>query len=150
MKRFGRSFSELALDDVFQEAITITEAHLVQTAALCNDNNALHTDAPRMAKSRFGQRIAHAALTDGLMIGVYSKVFYDTDISTVELSAKYTAPVFIGDTITMKWTVAELDPKPKLNGGLVVLDGEVTKQDGTVASTLQAKILVGNETIFDE
>ena len=149
MERHGRAFFELGLGDVLEEAMTITEAHVVQTAVLCNDYNVLHTDAPRMQHSRFGQRIVHAALINGLMIGVYSKVFYDTDISTVEFSASYTAPVYIDDTITMRWTVEALDPKPKLDGGLVELAGEVIKPDGTVTSKMSAKLLVGNKTIFE-
>jgi acyl dehydratase len=82
------------------------------------------------------------------MIGVYSKVFHDTDISTVEASIKFTAPVYINDTITLEWTITELDEKPKLNGGLVALSGEIRNTEGTVQATLEAKILVGNETIF--
>ena len=101
-----------------------------------------------MQKSRFGQRIVHGALTFSLMVAVYSKAFHDTDISTVEASIKFTAPVYINDTITMEWTVTELDEKPKLNGGLVALSGEIRNSEGTVQATLEAKILVGNEMIF--
>jgi acyl dehydratase len=90
----------------------------------------------------------HGALTFSLIVGVYSKVFHDTDISTVEASIKFTAPVFINDTITMEWTVMELDEKPKLNGGLVALSGEVRNMEEKILATLEAKILVGNETIF--
>jgi acyl dehydratase len=82
------------------------------------------------------------------MVGVYSKAFHDTDISAVEASIKFTAPVFINDTITMEWTVKELDEKPKLNGGLVALSGEVRNMEERVLATLEAKILVGNETVF--
>jgi acyl dehydratase len=82
------------------------------------------------------------------MVGVYSKVFHDTDISTVEASIKFTAPVYINDTITLEWTITELDEKPKLNGGLVALSGEIRNTEDTVQATLEAKILVGNETIF--
>jgi hypothetical protein len=42
----------------------------------------------------------------------------------------------------------ELDEKPKLNGGLVALSGEVRNMEEKILATLEAKILVGNETIF--
>ena len=148
MPRIGRAFSELKVGDKLAERITVTEAHVVKAAGLFNDYNALHTNEPDMKNSRFGTRIVHGALTFSLMVGVYSKAFHDTDISTVEASIKFTAPVFINDTITMEWTVTGLDPKPKLNGGLVVLSGEIRNTEGTVAATLEAKILVGNETVF--
>ncbi len=121
---------------------------MVKAAGLFNDYNTLHTNEPDMKNSRFGKRIVHGALTFSLIVGVYSKAFHDTDISTVEASIKFTAPIFVNDTITMEWTVTELDPKPKLKGGLVVLSGEIRKTEGTVAATLEAKILVGNKTIF--
>ena len=114
--------------------MTITETHVVRAAGLFNDYNALHTNALDMENARFGQRIVHGALTFSLMVGVYSKAFHDTDISTVEASIKF--------------TVTELDEKPKLNGGLVALSGEIRNTEGTVQATLEAKILVGNETIF--
>lgn len=148
MPRIGRAYNELKVGDILSEKITITEAHVVKAAGLFNDYNALHTNEPDMKNARFGKRIVHGALTFSLTVGVYSKVFHDTDISTVEASIKFTAPVFINDTITMEWTVTELDEKKKLNGGLVTLAGEIRNAEGTVAATLDAKILVGNETIF--
>ena len=148
MPRIGRAFKELKVGDKLSERITITETHVVKAAGLFNDYNALHTNEPGMRDSRFGKRIVHGALTFSLIVGVYSKVFHDTDISTVEASIKFTAPVFINDTITMEWTVMELDEKPKLNGGLVALSGEVRNMEEKILATLEAKILVGNETIF--
>jgi len=148
MPRIGRAFNELKVGDVLSEKITITETHVVKAAGLFNDYNALHTNEPDMQNSRFGKRIVHGALTFSLMVGVYSKVFHDTDISTVEASIKFTAPLYINDTITLEWTITELDEKPKLNGGLVALSGEIRNTEGTVQATLEAKILVGNETIF--
>lgn len=148
MPRIGRAFNELKVGDKFSERITVTETHVVRAAGLFNDYNALHTNEPDMKSSRFGTRIVHGALTFSLTIGVYSKVFHDTDISTVEASIKFNAPVFINDTITMEWTVNELDEKPKLNGGLVVLAGEVRNTEDKILATLEAKILAGNETVF--
>lgn len=148
MPRIGRAFNELSIGDKLSESMTITEAHVVKAAGLFNDYNALHTNERDMQNSRFKKRIVHGALTFSLMVGVYSKVFHDTDISTVEASIAFTAPIFIDDTVTMEWEVTELNEKKKLNGGLVALKGEVRNTEGTVAATLEAKILVGNETIF--
>ena len=148
MPRIGRAFNELKVGDKLKERITVTEAHVVKAAGLFNDYNALHTNEPDMKNSRFGTRIVHGALTFSLAVGVYSKAFHDTDISTVEASIKFTAPVFMNDTITMEWTVAGLDEKPKLKGGLVALTGEIRNMEEKILATLEAKILVGNETIF--
>lgn len=147
--RIGRAFNELTVGDKFSESITITEAHIVKAAGLFRDFNALHTNELNMRKSRFGRRILHGALTFSLLVGVYSNVFHDTDISTVEASIKFTAPIFINDTIHMEWEVTRLEGKTKLDGGLVDLAGEIRNQEGTVAATASARILVSNKTIFD-
>jgi acyl dehydratase len=149
MIRKGKAFNELKVGDKFIDSITITEAHVVKAAGLFRDFNALHTNEPNMKTSRFGKRIVHGALTFGLMVGVYSNVFYDTDISTVDASIKFTAPVYMGDTISMEWEVKGLDAKPKLDGGLVSLSGEIKNQSGTIVSTTEAKLLVSNKTVFE-
>jgi acyl dehydratase len=102
-----------------------------------------------MRKSRFGKRILHGALTFSFMVGVYSNIFHDTDISTVEASIKFTSPIYINDTIHMEWEVKRLEEKPKIDGGLVDLSGEVKNQDGIIAATTEARILVSNKTIFE-
>jgi 3-hydroxybutyryl-CoA dehydratase len=147
--RIGRAFSELKIGDTFSESITITETHIVKAAGLFRDFNALHTNEPNMRKSRFGKRVLHGALTFSLIVGVYSNVFHDTDISTVEASIKFTAPIYINDTIQMEWEVKMLEEKPRIDGGLVDLSGEVKNQQGIIAATAEARILVSNKTIFE-
>jgi acyl dehydratase len=147
--RIGKAFSELKVGDKFEESITITETHIVKAAGLFRDFNALHTNERSMRKSRFGKRVLHGALTFSLLVGVYSNVFHDTDISTVEASIKFTAPIYINDTIHLGWEVKTLEEKPKIDGGLVSLSGEVKNQRGIIAATAEAKILVSNKTIFE-
>jgi len=48
----------------------------------------------------------------------------------------------------MTWEVAELEEKKKLDGGLVKLKGQVTNTEGKILATTDAKLLVGNQTIF--
>jgi hypothetical protein len=49
----------------------------------------------------------------------------------------------------MEWEVKRLEEKPKIDGGLVDLSGEVKNQDGIIAATTEARILVSNKTIFE-
>ena len=147
--RIGKAFSELEIGTKFAESITITETHIVRAAGLFRDFNALHTNEPNMRKSRFGKRVLHGALTFSLLVGVYSNVFHDTDISTVEASIKFTAPMYINDTIHMEWEVKTLKQKSRIDGGLVHLSGQVKNQQGIIAATAEAKILVSNKSIFE-
>jgi acyl dehydratase len=49
-----------------------------------------------------------------------------------------------GDTLTTKWTVCDVLAKPKHSGGVVVLDGTATNQEGVVVAQAHARILVGD------
>jgi acyl dehydratase len=50
----------------------------------------------------------------------------------------------MGDRVTAKWTIAELHPKPRLKGGIVILDGVCTNQKETVVLELRATCIVEN------
>ena len=59
----GRYFEEFAVGDILTTpARTITEADVVNFAALSGDWNQLHTDAEYAKETPFGTRIAHGLL----------------------------------------------------------------------------------------
>jgi len=69
-------------------------------------------------------------------------VFHGTAIAYVEHHIRFTNPVFAGDTLSVKWTVAALELKPKIEGGQVTLRGTCTNQDGLEVADAEAKLLV--------
>jgi len=145
----GRAFKDLVVGERFADAMTITEAHVVAAAGLFKDFNAIHTNAAWAAGNRFGGRVVHGFLVLGIMCGVYSGYFHATDISTVETSAKFLAPVYPGDTVTTEWVVAATEPKRSLDGGLVSLRGTARNQHGAVVVEMEAKLLVANTPFSD-
>lgn len=140
----GKGFNQLTLGDTFQNSWTLTETHVVLGAGLFNDFNPLHVNQTFAASSRFGGRIAHGYLTSNAMAALLGMVFHSTAIAYVEHSIRFTHPVRIGDTLTVKWSVAALDEKPKVGGGLVTLRGTCVTQDGDEVADAQAKMLVHN------
>jgi acyl dehydratase len=70
-------------------------------------------------------------------------VFSGTAIAYLEHSARFIAPVFIGDRLDIVWTVTALEPKPRAGGGIVVLQGTATNQHGRVVCDADGKMLVG-------
>ncbi len=100
-------------------------------AELTGDRNPIHLDDAFAKKTKFGQRIAHG----GILFGIISKVLgMDMPgVGTVYLTqlVNFRAPVFIGDTVTLVATIAELQPKSvakinvviKKQTGDVVMDG---------------------------
>src|SRR5512147_13852 len=124
----GRWFDELAVGETFDSTLTITEAHLMIGAGFVADFNPLHVDEAFARKSRFGGRILHGMLTSALMGGPVGMHFHGTAIAYLEHNARFLAPVRIGDTLTIAWTIAHLAPKPKHGGGIVAMTGTASNQ----------------------
>lgn len=114
---------------------TITEADLVQFAALTGDFNPMHTDAEYCKTSFMGQRVAHGMLTASYAVGQAYQlgILERTVLGFRGFEMKFSAPVYIGDTIHAELRVTETKAAKRLGGGLVTLDMRVIKQDGKIA-----------------
>jgi acyl dehydratase len=114
-------------------SITFTSEHVEKYAEISGDYNPLHFDSDFASQTRFGSLIVQGGLTTGL---IHALVAMDMPgPGTVFLSQdwKFTAPVFIGDTITAEAEivsvhaskpVAQLKFKILRQDGEQVLDGE--------------------------
>jgi acyl dehydratase len=140
----GAWFDEVRIGERFARTLTVTETHLVIGAGLIGDFNPHHVDETYAQGSRFGTRILHGMLTSAIMGAPVGMHFHGTALAYLEHNTRFTAPVRAGDTLTTTWTVTELLPKPKQGGGIVVLRGVATNQDGVAVAEALGKILVGN------
>jgi len=116
-----------------QRSITLTARHVQQYGEITGDHNPLHFDEAFAAATPFGRLVVQGGLTTGLLHALVA-----TDLpgpGTVFLSQnwKFTAPVFIGDTITAEARVVSVhDSKPVCRlavrvwrtDGETVLEGE--------------------------
>lgn len=106
---FALDFDALKGDERFvTRGRTITEADIVQFAALTGDMHPQHTDASWAAESRFGERIAHGMLVMSYAIGL---VPLDPERvvalrRVADLVFKH--PVYIGDTIHVDGRIEKL------------------------------------------
>jgi len=144
----GLYFEQLELGwSVSTRGRTITESDLVSFAGLSGDYNPIHTDAEFAGKTEFGRRIAHGALGLSIAIGLaYQAGFMEeTVMAFLSLDWKYSAPVFIGDTIHCEVEVLDLKPMPRLGGGKVTLKVKVVKQDGTAVQKGEWVMLVRSQ-----
>lgn len=97
---------------------TIAECDVHAFAGLTGDFAPAHMDAARMRRSVFGQRVVHGALLVGLMSAASTEVagrFGLGEGAEILLSLGYdrirfTAPVFIGETVTVHYRITEADP----------------------------------------
>lgn len=107
-------------------SLTLTADHVQTFAALTGDYNPLHFDEAFAAKTRFRRLVVQGGLTTGLLHALVA-----TDLpgpGTVFLSQnwKFTAPVYVGDTITAHAEVLHVhETKP-----VTQLKIDVTRQDG--------------------
>lgn len=86
---------------------TITETDFVLFAGLSGDFNPIHIDHEYAKQTRFNQRIAHGLLTSSLLSQLLGIHLPGKGSVYMEQTIKFTAPVFIGDTITATATVQE-------------------------------------------
>lgn len=141
----GLFFEEFVVGATLRtRARTITESDLVAFAGLTGDYNPMHTDAEYSEGSFMGQRVAHGLLTLSYAVGQAYQlgILERTVLGFRGLEMKFSAPVFIGDTIHAELKVAETRAARRLGGGVVVLEMRVIKQDGSIAQKGSLSLLM--------
>jgi len=131
----GRYFEQFEIgQQLVTAARTITESDIVSFAGMTGDYNQIHTDAEFAAKDTFGQRVAHGMLVQSIATGlaVQSGIIEGTVLAFREQSAKFSLPVFIGDTIHVQLKITEIKALPRLGGGNINMKYAVYNQHGKV------------------
>ncbi|MFL6468265.1 MAG: MaoC family dehydratase, partial [Pyrinomonadaceae bacterium] len=131
---------EVAIGDTFTKTRTVTDELIRTFADLSGDHNPIHLDEQFAANTRFGRRIAHGMLSGAFISAVLGYEFRERKIVYLSQSMKFTNPVYIGDTVTTTATVKNI----RQEKGIVTLETTVTKQDGSVAVTGQAMVMILN------
>ena len=131
----GLYYEEFTIgDSVESVGRTITEADIVNFAALSGDWNLIHSDAEYSKAQMFGQRVAHGLLVLSIASGLAVRLGFmeETVMAFRGLEWRFTKPVFIGDTVRLRVTVAEKKEMRRLGGGLVTFGMEILNQNGEV------------------
>lgn len=117
---------------------TITETDFVLFAGISGDFNPIHIDGEYAKKTRFKQRIAHGLLTSSLLSQLLGVHLPGKGSIYLEQNIRFKAPVFIGDTITAKATVQEIDSDKRI----LTLVTECFNQNEKLILTGTAKMMV--------
>lgn len=112
---------------------TVSEADINQFAALSGDYAPNHVDETFMKKSTYGKRIAHGALLIAYTSKASSQIIEDysaaekdaTPISLGYDRIRFIKPVFIDDTITIRYEVESYDSESARSSAKI----EITNQD---------------------
>jgi len=118
--------------EVVSAARTITETDVVNFAALTGDWNQIHVNAEYAKETIFGQRVAHGLLGLSIASGLGAQLGFieETVLAFRSLEWKFSAPIFIGDTIHLKAKVKEKKELKKLGGGSIIFDIRLLNQEG--------------------
>jgi len=104
------TMEQLNVGDAAEFTKTVTETDVAFFAAISGDFNPVHVDAEFAKTSLFGARVAHGPLTLALAAGVLGMYLPGVGTIAVTNHIDYRRPVYIGDTVTTRGEVAELDP----------------------------------------
>ena len=105
----GKTIDELTIGDSAQISKTITEADIELFARATGDFNPVHLDQAYAEKTMLKGRIAHGALSIGLISAALGNILPGHGTIYLSQEIKFLAPVRIGDTITAQVEVIELN-----------------------------------------
>jgi 3-hydroxybutyryl-CoA dehydratase len=129
----GRTINELKIGDAAEFAKTVSEADLYLYAGVSGDLNPAHINEVYAQTTFFKTRIAHGMLTAGFISAVIGMQLPGPGTIYMRQDLNFKAPVRIGDTITARAEVIEINAEKKRvrlkttctnQDGVVVLDGE--------------------------
>lgn len=129
-----RPFSSYAKGERAEYTRTLTAEDVDAFAGLSGDDNALHLDQAFAARTRFGGRVVHGALSFGFMAAAQTRLV-GAGVIWLDARVRFTAPVMLGDTVTATAEIVELIPDKRLlrlacvarrADGTVVMEGEST------------------------
>ena len=133
IKRFY-SYNDLEIGDTFSSpSRTISESDIFQFSGLTGDFNELHTSTIFANNTQFGKRIAHGLLILAIANGLYTRLsLFESSVFLGIENWKSTKPVFIGDTIHLKLTIAGKRLTKDGKRGILNMNYDVINQDNEV------------------
>lgn len=118
----------LVVGQTATRSITLTDRHVKDYADLTGDYNPLHFDEEFAAGTTFGRLVVQGGLTTGLLHALVAMDMPGAGTVFLNQNWQFTAPVFIGDTITAEAEVLKVhESKPVTH-----LKVTITRQDGEV------------------
>ena len=120
---------------------TVGESDVYLFAGITGDLNGLHVNEQFMSGTAYGRRIAHGALLVGFMSTTSTMMIArcaerESDETPVSLGyerIRFTAPVYINDTVSVTYTVAQIDEERRR----ALSDIEVVNQRGETVAVAQ-------------
>ncbi len=131
-EKHGLFLEDLAVGMTAVYAKTVTDADIVMFAGISGDTNPVHLDAQFADQTAFKGRIAHGMLAASFISTVLGTRLPGPGCIYLGQNLRFCAPVKIGDTVTARVTIKDVDPDSKrvafetvcTVGDIVVVDGD--------------------------
>ena len=133
---------KLSVGQKASRTVTLTSEHVESFAELSGDHNPLHFDKEFAAKTKFGKLVVQGGLTTGLLHALVAEDMPGPGTVFLSQNWKFTAPVFIGDTITATAELLSLHTEKPVTQLAVIVkrqDGEVVLEGEAWCYTFRAK-----------
>ena len=118
---------DIQIGQTARRSATLTAENVQAYAELTGDRNPLHFDEEFAAGIRFGKLVVQGGLTTGLLHALVAEDLPGPGTVFLSQDWQFTAPVFIGDTITAEakvLSVHESKPVTELTFTVTRADGE--------------------------
>ncbi len=118
---------------------TVSETDVYLFAGITGDFAPVHVNQALMEQSAFGKRIAHGALLVGFMSTLSTMMVAqaadahekgETPVALGYDRIRFTGPVFFGDTVTLTYTITEVDTERRRTTAAI----EAKNQHGEVVA----------------
>jgi oxepin-CoA hydrolase/3-oxo-5,6-dehydrosuberyl-CoA semialdehyde dehydrogenase len=145
---FRKHFEELEIGEtLITHRRTVTEADIVNFAAISGDHFYAHMDEIAAKDSIFGKRVAHGYFVLSAAAGLFVDPAPGPVLANYGLdNLRFTKPVYAGDTIqvrlTCKQKTAKETPPDGVPQGVVAWDVEVTNQNAETVAVYTILTLV--------
>jgi len=132
----GKYFEDFVIDEQYvSPGRTITEADLVLYTGLSGDYNQVHTDEEYCKEvSIYKKRVVHGLFGLSLVEGLKSRVglFEGTSLASLEWRWRFLLPLFIGDTVEVRWTIKSKRETSKKERGIITEFVQLVNQNEEV------------------
>jgi acyl dehydratase len=134
-------------EEFITKARTVTEADIVNFAALSWDTNPLHTDRDFVAKTIFGERIVHGLLELVIHSGLSQMlgIMEGTLLAFLGMTWKFLGAIRIGDTVHVVQRVKEMRETSKPDRGLITFEKELINQRGEIVQKGTTTVLMAKK-----
>jgi len=131
---------------------TVTEADNVLFCSMTMNVQRLHLDAAFAAGTEFGRPLVNSLFTLGLMVGMsVHNLTQGTTIANLGMTdVVFPAPVFAGDTLSVRTTVVAARPsRSRPEAGIVTFRHEAFNQHGAMVARCDRQALMRRRPVED-